>query len=296
MKPFYREGIGSKVFNLFNYLFMILLCIVMLYPLVNTFSISISDPSEIAQGKVSWFPKGFTLDGYKYILQDSSLLQGYKNTIIYATVGTFIQLLFTSLFAYPLSVKNFVFRKPITVMVIITMIFSGGLIPTYMMMRNLHLFDTLWVIILPSALTAFNIIIFRTFFQQLPNELRESAYLDGANDIQILFRIYLPLSKALLATFGLFGAVMYWNMWFEAMIYLNDEKLHPIQMLLRRIIIELKDVTDHGGLQRYVERHNVNPKNIKMATVMVTIFPILCVYPMLQKHFVSGMMIGSVKG
>ncbi|MCQ6557491.1 carbohydrate ABC transporter permease [Paenibacillus mendelii] len=292
----YNEGLGSRMFDVFNYALMVALCVIMLYPLLNTFSISLSDPDLIAQGKISWYPQGFTIDGYSFIFQSNDLLRAYKNTLIYVLVGTVLQLLLTSLFSYPLSMGNFVLRKPLTIFVIITMVFGGGLIPTYMLIRNLHLLDTLWVIVLPGALSAFNIIIFRTFFQEIPKELRESAYLDGANDMKILFRIYMPLSKALLATFALFGAVGFWNMWFEAMIYLNDMRLHPIQMLLRRMIVELKDMNDHGGLQRYVEMHNVNPKNIKMATVIVTILPILFVYPFVQRHFVTGMLVGSVKG
>ncbi|MFD2114905.1 carbohydrate ABC transporter permease [Paenibacillus yanchengensis] len=292
----YKQTLGSRTFDLFNYLLMIFLCITMLYPLLNTFSISLSDPTLVGQGKISWYPRGFTLDGYAYLFKDNEIIRSYWNTIVYVVLGTTVQLLMTSLFAYPLAMSHFVLRKPLAVLVIITMIFNGGLIPSYMLIRNLGLFDTMAVIILPAALSAFNIIIFRTFFQDIPAELRESAFLDGANDITVLFRIYLPLSKPLMATFALFGAVSFWNMWFEAMIYLNDETMHPIQMMLRRMILQLEDYTDLAGLQRYVETTNVNPRNIKMAAVIVTILPIMFVYPLLQKHFVSGMMIGSVKG
>lgn len=268
----------------------------MLYPLLNTFSVSISDPTLVGQGKINWYPQGFNYHSYQYIFQDKNILNAYKNTIEFLVIGTFLQLLLTSLFAYPLSISEFVFRKPLAIYVIITMVFSGGLIPHFLLIRDLHLFNTIWAVVLPVALSAFNIIIFRTFFQDIPKELRESAYLDGANDFGILFRIYLPLSKPLLATFALFGAVMFWNMWFEPMIFLNDESSHPIQLLLRRMVIELKDDTTAGGLQRFLETYNVNPKNIRSASIIVTILPILFVYPLLQKHFVSGMMIGSVKG
>ncbi|MCU6707747.1 carbohydrate ABC transporter permease [Paenibacillus sp. J5C_2022] len=292
----YNEGVWSKTFDIVNYLFMIVLCVIMLYPLLNTFSVSISTPDLIAQGKISWYPQGFDIHGYKYIFQSNDILTAYKNTIVYLVIGTFLQLLLTSLFAYPLAVNEFILRKPLAIFVIITMVFNGGLIPTFLLMRDLQLFNTMWAIVLPVAMSAFNIIIFRTFFQDIPKELRESAYLDGANDIGILFRIYLPLSKPLMATFALFGAVMFWNMWFEPMIFFNDEKYQPIQLILRRMTIELNDYTDVGGLQRYIDTFNVNPKNIKMAAVIVTILPILFIYPLLQKHFVSGMMIGSVKG
>lgn len=292
----YNEGLFSRAFDIINYTIMILLCIIMLYPLLNTFAVSISSPELIAQGKITWYPQGFDYHGYQYIFQDNNILRAYGNTIFYLVIGTFLQLLLTSLFAYPLAINEFMFRKPLAIFVIITMVFNGGLIPVFLLMRDLHLFNTLWAIVLPGAMSAFNIIIFRTFFQDIPKELRESAYLDGANDIGILFRIYLPLSKPLMATFGLFGAVAFWNMWFEPMIYLNDEKFQPIQLLLRRMTIELNDYTDVGGLQRFIDTFNLNPKNIKMAAVIVTILPILFVYPLLQKHFVSGMMIGSVKG
>ncbi|GBG07517.1 sugar ABC transporter permease [Paenibacillus agaridevorans] len=292
----YNEGLGSKAFDIFNYMIMILLCMIMLYPLLNTFAVSISDPTLVGQGKITWFPQGFDFHSYQYIFQDKNILNAYKNTIVFLVIGTSLQLLLTSLFAYPLSVSDFVFRKPLAVYVIITMVFSGGLIPQFLLIRDLQLFNSIWAVVLPVAMSAFNIIIFRTFFQEIPKELRESAYLDGANDFGILFRIYVPLSKPLLATFALFGAVMFWNMWFEPMIYLNKESSHPIQLLLRRMTIELKDYTDVGGLQRFIDTYNLNPKNIRMASIIVTILPILFIYPLLQKHFVSGMMIGSVKG
>ncbi|WP_422660522.1 carbohydrate ABC transporter permease [Paenibacillus sp. EC2-1] len=292
----YNEGFGSKLFNVFNYSFMILLCIIMLYPLLNTLAISLSNPSEIIQGKVSWFPKGFNLEGYKYIFQEPRLMISFRNTVIYATVGTFVMLTLTSLMAYPLSMQEFVLKKFITIFLTITMFFGGGLIPTYLLIRKLQMIDTLWVMVIPGAISAFNVIIFRTFFQNLPKELRESAHMDGANDITILFRIYLPLSKALLATFALFGIVGAWNGWFEALIYLNDENKYPIQMLLRKMITE----TDTGAMNaqtfQLVAAMKLHGKNIKMATVMVTILPILFLYPFLQRHFVSGMMIGSIKG
>ncbi|QJD87103.1 carbohydrate ABC transporter permease [Cohnella herbarum] len=292
----YNEGLGSKAFDIVNYTIMVVLCIVMLYPLLNTFAVSISDSTLVSQGKITFYPRGFDFHSYQYIFQDKNILNAYKNTLVFLVIGTFLQLLLTSLFSYPLAISEFVFRKPLAIFVVIMMVFQGGLIPQFLLIRDLHMFNTIWAVVLPVAMTAFNIIIFRTFFQDVPKELRESAYLDGANDFGILFRIYVPLSKPLLATFALFGAVMFWNMWFEPMIFLNDESAHPIQLLLRRMTIELKDYTDVGGLQRFIDTYNLNPKNIRMASIIVTILPILFVYPVLQKHFVSGMMIGSVKG
>lgn len=292
----YNEGFDSKLFNVFNYSFMILLCIIMLYPLLNTFSISLSSPEQIIQGKVGWFPRGFNLEGYKYIFQEPKLLIAFKNTIIYALIGTFLMLLLTSMMAYPLSVNDYVLKKFVTIFLTITMFFGGGLIPTYLLIRKLHMIDTLWVMVIPGAISAFNVIIFRTFFQNLPKELRESAHIDGANDITILFKIYMPLSKALLATFALFGIVGAWNGWFDALIYLNDENKYPIQMILRKMISETDNSSMSAQTFQLVASMKLHSKNIKMATVMVTILPILFLYPFLQKYFVSGTMVGSIKG
>ncbi|MFD0960924.1 carbohydrate ABC transporter permease [Paenibacillus chungangensis] len=292
----YKQSLGSKLFDTGNYIFLIGLCIAMLYPLMNTVALSLSNPEMIIQGKVSWFPRGFNLEGYKYILSDHKLLKAFGNTVLYALTGTFIMLLLTSLLAYPLSIPDFVIRKFITIFITITMFFGGGLIPTYLLIRNLHMLNTFWVMVIPGAVSAFNVILFRTFFKTIPIELWESAYMDGANDIRILFQIYLPLSKALLATFGLFGIVGTWNGWFEALIYLNDEGKYPIQMILRNMISETDSSSMNAQTFQLIASMKLHGKNIKMAAVIVTIIPILFIYPFLQKHFVTGMMIGSVKG
>lgn len=292
----YKQGLSSKIFDFTNYMFLIGLCMIMLYPLLNTFAISLSNPEMIIQGKVNWIPRGFNLEGYKYILSESKLLTAFGNTVIYAGIGTFVMLLLTSMMAYPLTLPNFVLRKFTIIFLTITMFFGGGLIPTYLLIRKLHLLDTLWVMVIPGAISAFNVILFRTFFRSIPKELGESAYMDGANDFRILFQIYLPISKALLATFALFGIVGAWNGWFDALIYLNNEDRYPIQMILRQMVLEADSSTLNAQTFQLMTDMKIHSKNIKMAMVMVTIVPMLLLYPFLQKHFATGMMIGSIKG
>lgn len=295
MKQFDR-GLNSRVFDTCNYVFMIALSIVMLYPLVNTLAVSLSTPEMIIKGEVAWFPRGFNLEGYSYVFSDKKIWTAFGNTIGYAVIGTVIMLLITSLTAYPLAIQGFILKTPITIFILITMFFGGGLIPTYLLIRNLDMLDTFWVMVIPGAISAFNVILFRTFFQSIPKELWESAYIDGANDFRILFQIYLPLSKALLATFGLFGIVSAWNGWFDALIYLNDESRYPIQMVLRKMIMETDSSSMNAETFQMMASMKVHSKNIKMATVMVTIIPILFIYPFLQKYFLTGIMLGSVKG
>jgi len=292
----YKESLSSRIFDVFNTLFMIFIIVIMLYPFLHVIALSLSETSEIMKGNVNIIPRGFNVEGYKLILTSPQLWIAYKNTIIYAVLGTFITLLFTSLMAYPLAINDFVAKKFITVYLTITMFFSGGLIPTFLLIRNLGLINTIWVMVLPGCVSAYNVVVFRTFFQGISPELRESAYLDGANDFIILFAIILPLSKALLATFGLFSMVGHWNSWFDALIYLNEEKKYPIQMILRKILFVSNASAANDAAQVMIESRLVHPKNIQMAVIVVTIAPIMCVYPFLQKYFVQGVMIGSIKG
>ena len=275
---------------------MVLMTLIMLYPFLHVISLSLSDPKLITRGLVSWYPQGINAEGYKLILGSSQLWVGYKNTIIYAGLGTFFTLFFTSLMAYPLAIRDFVGRKFITIYLTITMFFGGGMIPTYLLIRNLKMINTIWVMVIPGCISAWNVIIFRSFFQGISGELRESAYLDGANDITILFRIILPLSKALLATFGLFSIVGHWNSWFSALIYLNEESMYPVQMVLRRILFisNASETSDLAAMR--IAQKQVHSKNIQMAAIVVTITPILCIYPFIQKHFTKGVLMGSLKG
>ena len=289
----YKKSFGEKFFEIALNSIMVLIMASMLYPLLNVLALSFSDVYYVVRGDVKIIPRGFNIEAYKYVFSQSSLLLYYWNTVKYAVGGTVIMLIVTSMIAYPLTISDFPLKKIITIMFIITMFFSGGLIPTYIIMRNYGLINTYWVMVLPGAVAAWHTMIFRTFFQQLPKDLTESAYIDGANDIIILFKIILPLSKPLLATFSLFSIVSHWNGWFNAFIYLTDSKKHPIQMLLRELLINLQ--MSNQGLSQ-IESELINLTVFKNALIIVTILPILFVYPFLQKYFAKGVLIGSLKG
>ncbi|MDR1956701.1 MAG: carbohydrate ABC transporter permease [Treponema sp.] len=290
---------SDRVFDGINTLIMLVLMAIMLYPMLNVLAVSFSDPVPIAAGQVTIFPLGFNLGGYEFILQEDGLIAGYRNSVIYCLTGTFLMLLVTSLCAYSLAMKHFLLRKFFTVYLAITMFFGGGMVPTYLLIKNLGLLNTLWVMIIPGCVSAYNVFVFRTFFQQQPAELRESAYMDGANDLVIWFRIVLPLSKPLFATYGLFHIVGTWNSWFNALLYLTRENLQPVQMFLRRIVItfDLAGAAYGGNAQSsLMMQGRFHPMNLQMATVVVVMVPILCIYPFIQRYFIKGAMIGAIKG
>ncbi|WP_018756479.1 carbohydrate ABC transporter permease [Paenibacillus terrigena] len=293
-----RESLGSRLFDLVNIFIMLLLCVIMLYPFLNVIAVSLSNTEHILKGDITIFPKGFNLSAYSYVLKDSFLYSGYLHSIIYAVGSTAFMLTFTSLMAYPLIIPGFMGKKFLSVFLVITMFFGGGLIPTYLLMRNLHLLDTYWVMVIPGCVSAFNVFMFRSFYQSIPSDLRESAVIDGANDIQILFKIYLPLSKPLLATFALFGIVGSWNSWFEALIYLSDENKYPLQLILRKYLFTMSfdSGTGTAAMQAMLMQMKIDPRNIQMAIVVIAMFPIMIIYPFLQKYFVKGVMIGAIKG
>lgn len=296
-----RESLGSKVFDIFNIFIMLIILVAVLFPIFNIISISMSDAHSVSSGSVYLWPKGFTLQPYVDIFKDKYIISGYINSIVYAVGSTFIMLLFTSLFAYPLTVQGFAGKKFLTIFLMITMFFSGGLIPTYLLIRSLGMLDTVWVMILPGAVGAYNVFLFRTFFQNIPAEVKDAALIDGANEVVLLFRIILPLSKPLLATFALFGIVGSWNAWFEALIYLQSEDKYPLQMILRNYLFKL----DTSAIQGRVGAGNIavnaqgsqlDPQSIRMAVVIVTMFPVMVIYPFFQKYFTKGMFVGSIKG
>jgi putative aldouronate transport system permease protein len=293
-----RKSAGDRVFDFTNTLIMVVLMVVMLYPMLNVIAVSLSDVVPIAAGQVTFYPKGFNLAGYEQVFMERGLISGFRNSVVYCLTGTFLMLLVTSLCAYALALKHFLLRKFFTVYLAITMFFGGGMVPTYLLIKNLGLLNTLWVMIIPGCVSAYNVFIFRTFFQQQPMELRESAYMDGANDLVIWGRIVLPLSKPLFATYGLFHIVGTWNSWFNALLYLTKEELHPIQMFLRRIVVNLDLNIAYGGSSRasIMMEGRFHPQSIQMATVVVVMVPILCIYPFIQRYFIKGAMIGAIKG
>jgi putative aldouronate transport system permease protein len=283
-----------NLFDAFNYTLMIILSVIFLYPVVLTFSISFSSPEVLGHERIFLLPKGFSLDAFKFLLSDGRILQYYINSIVYALLGAFFMLLFTSLMAYPMSIEDFRGKKFVNLLMVITMFFGGGLIPYYFTIRALGMIDTLWVMVIPGAVSAYNVIIFRTFFKELPAGLRESAQIDGAGHYRILFNIILPLSKPLLATFALFTIVGKWNDFMTALLFLRSEEMHPVQMLLRKmlILLDYKDAKNTDLMQIF---SNINTRTIKSAAIVITITPILCVYPFLQKYFAKGMLVGSIK-
>lgn len=268
---------------------------IMLFPLIHMISVSLSDTASVMRGQVSFWPKGFNLEVYKKILSDEMIYTAYKNTLMYVIFGTAISLFVLVTGSYALSKKRCPFGKQINILILITMFFGGGMIPAYLALKWLHMLDTMWAVILPSALTAYNLIIMRSFFAQYPAEIEESGKLDGLNDIGVLWYLVLPTSTAVLATIGLFCAVSYWNSFMAPLLYLSDNKKYPLQIILRQIVMQ--SITEsQGGTGETMKGTQFAEDAIKYGTILVSIIPIIAVYPFLQKYFVKGVMIGSVKG
>lgn len=288
-------GVGRKVFMVCNYIFLFLLMLVCLYPLWLQVILSISHGLEVMKGGITLWPRNVTLETYKTLLR-GELFMYMKNTILYTVVGTTVNLAMSCLCAYPLSRKTFSGRKFFTLMVTITLFFSGGMIPMYLTVRQYGLMDSMWSLILPGAISTYNMIIIRTAFQALPDSLIESAQLDGANDLVILWKIVIPLTKATLATMLLFYAVTHWNSYFDAMLYINSKEKYPLQIMLRNMLIGglFNEETAIAGAN--AEAFAVTDSTLRAATIIVTTLPILVVYPFVQRYFVKGVMIGSVKG
>ncbi|MEK4853571.1 carbohydrate ABC transporter permease [Paenibacillus sp. FSL H7-0756] len=283
-----------NLFSIINGIALLMVVAVTLYPFVHMLAVSLSSDSNVIQNKVSIWPKGFNLDMYKVVLEDSKIWVAYKNTIVYTFTGTLISLLITSTGAYALSRSDMALRKSLTMLIVVTMFFSGGMIPTFLVVRSLNLVDTVWGMVLPGAVSTWNLILMRTFFAGIPKELEESGRMDGLNDIGIFARIIVPLSKASFATIALFYAVSMWNNFLGPLLYLRSSELFPLQVLLRNMVLagtsSSGDVTGIGGDNQIVE------ESLKYATIMVSTLPILAVYPFIQKYFVQGAMIGAVKG
>nr|WP_274364365.1 MULTISPECIES: carbohydrate ABC transporter permease [unclassified Paenibacillus] len=288
---------GDRIFNAINYMLLTLIVLIVLYPLIFVVSASFSDPQIVLRGQMLLWPKGFNLESYAKVLQDDGIITGFINTVIYTVLGTTVNLIMTICGAYPLSRRDFVGRNAFMALFVFTMFFSGGLIPTYMLIKKLQLMNTLWVMILPGAVSIWNIIIMRTFFQMtIPYELQEAATIDGCSNFQILRKVVLPLSMPINAVTVLFYAVGHWNAFFNALLYLSDKGKFPLQLILREILIQgqmddmIRATTESAiKQQRAVE-------GIKYAVLVVANIPILALYPFLQRYFVKGIMIGAIKG
>jgi putative aldouronate transport system permease protein len=292
-RRFWSTGLLSE---LLIYLLLLLLCFSILYPLYYMFIVSISSGGAVTRGDVTWLPVGANLKAYKAVMDNPGVLQAYSNTFLYTTVGTAINVCMSALCAYPLARKKFFARTFFSAIIVFTMFFEGGIIPSYLVVYQLGLLDSIWAIVLPPAIIVWYMIIMRTFFQQIPEELHESAHMDGASELTVFIRMIVPLSVPVLATMILFYSVWHWNSFFPSLIYLNEQSLYPMQLLMRNIVIQgtmasAAEATtiDNGEL-------SVMVTNIKYAVIFVTILPILLVYPFIQKYFIRGMMVGSLKG
>jgi ABC-type glycerol-3-phosphate transport system permease component len=281
------------IFDSINLFILLIITIATLYPFIYVISVSISNPAEVAAGRVVFLPKGFNLDTYQRILRDPFFLKGYLNTVIYVFASTAISVTITLFTAYPISRGRMTGKNFFTFFITFTMLFSGGLIPLYMVVRSLGLINTRWSVILTGVLAPWNIIIARTFLMNIPSTLEQSASLDGANDLQILFKIFIPLSKPLIAVLTLFHAVWMWNSFFYPFIFLNSKGFWPLQLFLRQIVIE---GTMSDKLIYEMEKAPPVELVTKMATITISTLPIIAVYPFLQKYFVKGVMIGALKG
>lgn len=290
-----RQTKGEKIFNIVNVCILFVLVVVMLYPCIHVLWASLSDSNQLMiHGGFLLYPQGFTLAAYEEVFQNQLIWSGYGNTLINLVLALVLNISLTTLGAYALSRKELMVRRPIMLMIIFTMFFSGGMIPNYILVRSLGMVDTRWALFIPSAISAYNLIIMRTSFESIPDNLMEAAKLDGAGDFTILFRVAIPVSKAVIAVMVLFYAVEQWNAWFPAFIYLKDRELWPLQLVLREIVIA-NNLSDMLTGVDSAELVSVS-ESIKYATIVVATLPIVCVYPFLQKYFVKGVMIGAVKG
>ncbi|MBQ3038921.1 MAG: carbohydrate ABC transporter permease [Clostridia bacterium] len=285
---------GEKIFNVFNIALLSMFAIVCLYPFWYTAVLSISSTADAVKEGLHLFTLNPDLNAYRQVLSDENILFAYGNTLFRTILGTALALLVTLMYAYGLSRKEMPARRLLSFLLIFTMLFSGGTIPTYLIIKNLKLLDNRWVYILPCLITAYNAIIARSFFMSIPESLHESAILDGASEFRIFFGIYIPLSKPIIMTLLLWIAVGHWNSWYDAMIYINDDSKIPMQLLLQRMVENSRTTVMNSSLD--ASAVTVMPATIRSATIIVAVLPILAVYPFIQKYFMSGVMLGAVKG
>jgi len=292
-----RESGSDRAFNVVNYVVLTIALIVVLYPLVYVVSASFSSSYAVLSGKVWLWPVDPSLDGYKAIFKNKNILTGFQNTLFYTLAGTFVNVVMTVLAAYPLSRRDFRGRNKFMLLFVFTMMFNGGLIPTYFVVKDLHLIDTVWAMLIPTALSVWNVIIMRTYFQTtIPHELLEASQIDGSNDFGFLLKIVLPLSGPIIAVIALFYAVGHWNQYFNAMIYLKSPDLYPLQLILRDILVQNEVRIDMLGDVKSAAARQGLRELLKYSLIVITSVPLMLVYPFVQKFFVKGVMIGSIKG
>jgi putative aldouronate transport system permease protein len=281
------------IWTILKVAFLSFMVLITVYPFIYMTSVSFSDKLSVMRNEVILFPKGFNIESYKMVFREKRIATAYYNTLIYVILGTAISMILTTIGAYGLSKsKRLIGFKFFNIVIVITMFFGGGMIPKYLVVKSLGLLDTIWAVVLPSSVSAWNLIVMRTFFVGFPEEIEQSGWLDGLNDFGILFYLVIPTSSAILATMSLFHAVGYWNSFMEPFLYLNTESKYPLQVILRSIIIQGSSLDNEyasGDSPLYED-------SLKFATIIVSVIPIIAVYPFLQKYFVKGVMIGSIKG
>lgn len=290
---------GDKIFNWVNIVIISVFTLLVLYPLLFVVFASLSDPRQIFDDVLLLWPKGFTLDGYKRVLGNQDIWMGFKNAAIYTVLGTAVNVVMTTLAAYPLSRKDFKGRQVVTILFTFTMFFSGGLIPSYIVNQSLGIVNTAWVMIIPGAISVYNMIIMRTYFQQnIPLELEESSFIDGATDLQLLLKVVLPLSTPIIAVMMMFYGVGRWNSYFDAMIYLSDRELFPLQLILREILVQNQMGDSVNQIMMNANQSEVNAlkQSIKYTVVVISSVPVLIFYPIVSKYFEKGIMVGAIKG
>ena len=289
-----KKSAGEKTFNVFNHILLAFIAVLCLYPMLYVAFASVSNSNLLTQHSgILLRPQGFSLNAYTMVFTNPMIGKGYLNTLFVLLVGLVLQIIMTSLGAYVLSRRTLMWRKALMMVVTITMFFSGGMIPTYLNMRDLHLTNTLWGLIIPFMISAYNMIILRTSFESIPESLVEAARIDGATHVTVLFRVVLPLSKAIIAVMILYYGVSTWNGWFWASTILRDREMYPLQVILREILLQNSTSNMTGGTS--VEDMESVAATVKYATIMVATVPILCIYPFLQKYFAAGVMVGAVK-
>ncbi|SDC48731.1 putative aldouronate transport system permease protein [Paenibacillus sp. UNCCL117] len=283
---------GENWFAVFNVAILSLVSLSMILPFIHIAAKSLSSEAYVLAKDVILWPKGLNLESYRYVLTNKQFFDSFTNSVFITVVGTAISMLLTVLAAYPLSKRNLPYGRGLMLLFVITMFFSGGLIPTYLVVKEVGLLNTLWSLILPGALAPFNLILIRNFFLSLPETLEESARIDGASNWRILWSLYIPLSMPALATISMFYAVGYWNSFFQAMMYITERRWMPLQMFLLQLVTDER-TADTAILDVF---RDITPETIRAAAILCVVIPILCVYPFIQKYFVKGVMLGAVKG
>nr|WP_223403964.1 carbohydrate ABC transporter permease [Occultella gossypii] len=290
-----RDTRGYRVFTWVNGTLLVLLCAAMLYPFVTVLAQSFSSAGAVKAGLVNLWPVGFNLDTYGAVIQNSHFWSSYRNTVVYTLVGTAIAMALTTPYAYVLAKQHLRGRTVLIGIAVATMFFNGGLIPNYVLISTLGMTNTMWALVLPGAISVFNLLVMKSFFENLPRELEEAAQIDGLGWFGIFGRIVLPLSKAVVATMVLFYSVAIWNDWFPAFLYLDKQELFPVTLFLRNLIAGASSAASEGAAAAGSTTEAISA-NIQAVTMVLTLVPILCVYPFVQRYFVSGVMLGSVKG